>query len=137
MSLKKINAALVSAYQAVGLNLPTAYELRDFTPPASSMWASVYNAPAARSVHSLGSGGTDNITGFFQISVYIPENRGTAEILGALDKIHEYFKPGRRFTYQGQEVRIRRLSLTPAQRVADSASSRANVTIYWDSQTIR
>lgn len=95
MSLVKINAALVSAYQALGLNLPTAYEMRDFTPPSSGMWARVLNAPATRSVRTLGDGGEDNITGFFQVDIFTPENSGTAPVLRVMDRVHEYFKIGR------------------------------------------
>lgn len=137
MSLKKINAALVSAYQAVGLGFPTAYEMRDFRPPASGIWARVLNAPASRGVHTLGDGGEDNISGFFQIDLFIPENSGTSAVLEPMDALHKYFRPGRRFTYDGQTVRVRRTALTPARRSSDSASYRSTVTVYWNSSTVR
>lgn len=137
MSLFKVNAALVSAYQAMDLQLPTAYEMRDFRPPASGAWARVLTAPATRTVATLGDGGEDKISGFFQIDVFFPENIGTAPVLRTMDTIHNYFHPGRRFVYDGQEVRIRRTSLTPARRSTDSASYRSTVTAYWDSSTTR
>lgn len=39
MSLTDINASLVTAYQGAALNLPTAYEGKDFQPPSNAAWA--------------------------------------------------------------------------------------------------
>lgn len=137
MSLFKINAALVTAYQALALDLPTAYEMRDFTPPASGRWARVLMVPSMRAAHTMGEGGEDNISGFFQIDVFVPENSGTGWTLRTMDAIHSHFHPGARFTYDGQVVRISRSSLTPARRDQSSASYRSTVTAYWTSATTR
>lgn len=137
MSLVKINAALLEAYRAIGLDLPTMYEMRDYRPPASSIWVKVTNMPAARSVRTMGDGGEDDITGVFQIDVHVPENSGTAAILRPVDKIHNHFHPGRRFTYEGQQVKVLRSSLTPVRKLSDSASYRSSVSVFWTSPTVR
>lgn len=137
-TLKNINAALISAYQAAVVpTLPTAYDARDFTPPASAPWAKVTNVPADKYVHTLGSSGEDNVTGFFQIDYFVPENDGTGRISGYADATLEYFKNGRRFFYGGQEVKVRRSSLTPIRRDSDSASNRITLSIYWDAPSSR
>lgn len=136
-TLKNINAALVSAYKAVGLNLPTAYEVRDFTPPAGQPWARVVNFPADKYVNTLGDGGQDEVTGFFQIDYYVPENDGTGRLHGYADATLNYFKNGRRFTYLGQEVKIRRTSFTQIRRDDKSASFNITLSVYWDSPATR
>lgn len=137
MSIKNINAALVQAYINVGLDLKTAYELRDFTPPTGSPWAAVQNFPADKYVVTLGDQGEDNITGFFQIDLHVPENDGTSRIAGYMDAILDYFKNGRIFTYGGQEVRVRRSQLTPIQPAKTSASYVSTISVYWDSRKQR
>ena len=135
--LSDINAALVSAYRAIGLNLPTAYEVKDFTPPASAPYARIYNFPADKFVGSLGTGGTDLVTGFFQISFFVPENDGTGRILGYADSALDYFQNGRRFSYNGKEVRIIRGEMSPLQKSSTSAHYAIALSFYWDSQVSR
>lgn len=136
-TLKNINAALVTAYKALGLDLPTAYEARDFSPPASAPWARVLNVPADKFVRSLGDSGQDNVTGFFQMDFFVPENTGTAGLHGYADTALDYFKNGRRFTYGGQGVKVRRSSLTPIRRDQSSASYGITISVFWDSPTSR
>lgn len=137
MSLKNINAALISAYQAIGLGLPTAFPGKDFNPPASSPWARVLTVPADKNVKTLGDNGEDNTTGFFQIDFFVPENDGTSRILGYADSALLYFKNGRRFTYNGQEVKVRRSSMSGLRRDPDSASHSITISVFWDSPTSR
>lgn len=136
-TLKNINAALVTSYKAVGLNLPTAYEARDFTPPASAPWARVRNIPADKYVDSLGRNGQDNVTGFFQIELYVPENDGTGRLHGYADAVLDYFWNGRRFSYGGQEVKVRRTAMSPIRRDDKAASFSLFLSVYWDSLTQR
>lgn len=136
-TLKDINAALLTAYKALGLNLPTAYELRDFVPPASAPWAQVYNRPADRRVATLGDSGEDQNSGFFQINFYVPENSGTAQLLSYADTALVYFKAGRSFTYNGQVVKVRRSSPSPIRKDDGSAGYLTSVTVYWDSRSLR
>lgn len=137
MSLKNINAALLTAYQGIGLALPTAYEAKDFSPPSSGAWARVNNFPADRNVHTLGSNGKDNVSGFFQITFFVPENDGTGRILGYADAALAYFENGRRFTYGGTEVKIYRSEMTQIRKDPDSARNSIALSFYWDSAVSR
>ena len=137
-TLKNINAALLLAYQGIrDPDLPTAYEAKDFTPPASAPWARVLNVPADKYVQSLGDAGEDNVTGFFQIDYFVPENDGTGRLLGYADATISYFSNGRRFYYAGQEVKVRRTSLSQIRRDDASASFRITLSIYWDAPSSR
>ena len=137
-TLKNINAALVTAYMAHRTpSLPTAYEGRDFTPPGGQPWARVLNVPADKYVNTLGDGGEDNVTGFFQMDFFVPENDGTSRLHSYADAALTHFKNGRRFTYSGQEVKIRRTALSPIRRDDASASLRITLTIYWDAPSPR
>lgn len=135
--LADINAAITEAYLGVGLGLPTSYELRDFTPPASGPWARLNNFPADKMVDTLGDGGQDNVTGFFQITFFVPENDGTERILGYADSVLLYFKNGRRFYYNGQEVKITRGKLSQIRKDRESASFSLALSFYWDSPAKR
>ncbi len=135
--LVDINAALITAYKAVGLGLPTAYELRDFTPQASQPWAKVTNLDAGRSPDTLGDEGQDEHRGVFQVDVYVPENDGTARILGYAESLLSYFKAGRRFTYNGQNVRVRYSSPSSIRKDDSSASYVKSVSVYWQSWSQR
>ena len=135
--LTDINAALVSAYRDMGLGLPTAYELRDFSPPSSSPWARINNFPADKFVDTLGDGGQNTAVGFFQISFFVPENDGTGRILGYADAALAYFKNGRRFGYNGQQVKINRGEMTPLRKDDDSASYSIALSFYWESSASR
>lgn len=133
-TLKNINAALVKAYQQSLVTLPpTAYEVRDFQPPANGFWARVQNFPAESSVRSLGDNGHDNVTGFFQIDFFVPENTGTSKLHEFADSVLDYFTHGRRFTHSGQEVLVRRSQLRPIRRDDSLASYVITLSIYWDS----
>lgn len=137
-ALKNINGALIKAYQsAVPSTLPTAYEVRDFQPPASGNWARVQNFPAESTVNSLGDGGHDNITGFFQIDFFVPENSGTAKLHELADGIIGVFKNGARFYHSGQEVKVRRSQFSPIRRDDSFASYGITISVYWDSPNQR
>ena len=106
MSLVDINAALVVAYQAASLALPTAYEGTDFTPPAAAPWAQVWQMPAPVVVDTLGTTGLDLHTGIFQIDLNVPQNDGTGRILGYADTLRAYFKAGTNAVHSSQSVLI-------------------------------
>ena len=132
MSLQKVNAALVQAYQAMALGLPTGYETKDFTPPASGNWAAVFNIPAERSPATLGDTGQDLQTGVFQIDFHVPENTGTKQLLDWADQTVAAFKAGRGLLYNGQAVRIRRTQPSPIMKAEDGATFVISLSIYWN-----
>lgn len=135
-NLVNIDAALVQAYLAVGLGLPTAYENKDFAPPSAN-WASVSNHPAGKNPVTLGDGGEDNTSGYFQIDLHTPENKGRTALLGLADTVLGYFFSGQRFQSNGQVVTIRRSSLSPIHKDDQTASFVLSVSVYWDSRSNR
>lgn len=141
MSLKNINAALVTAFQSamstLGEVVPVAYEGRDFSPPANGKWLQIFNVPAERAVATLGTGGEDNLAGFFQINIYTPENTGTAPIYDLADHFLRFFQHGKILTYSGTEVRVHRSEATGIQKGSNSASQTISLTFYWNSRKQR
>lgn len=135
MSIGKINSALVQAFGGVGFDIPVSYELRKFDPPARGPWVAIKNFPADKYPVTLGAQGEDNVTGFFQVTIYVPENDGIKRITEYVDSVIDHFKIGRRFHYQGQEVRVRRVEPSPFHKVQERHVS--TVSIYWDSRTQR
>ena len=135
MSWVEINAALIQSYQNVGLNLATAYEGRDFTPPSGTSWASVFNLPASSNVDTLGAGGADLHVGILQIDVNSPANVGTATLLNAAATLRTAFYAGRNLTYSGQSVRIKQASRSAIRRVDGWLRISVSIT-YW-AQTAR
>lgn len=131
MSLAKIEAALISAYKAVALDLPTSYESRTFTPPNNAVWASVRNVPSDNEARTLGDDGENLMVGFFQIDITIPEQAGTAAANSRVDALLRYFKPGLSIVYHGQAVRIRKSVPSQLRRADTGAGWTKTVSVYW------
>lgn len=136
MSEVKINAALVSGLTAAALGLPMGNEGKNFTPPAvTAPWAAWFNLPASTDVASLGVGGNDETVGVFQVDLNYPLNDGTANILAAVQKLRDYFVAGRRLVYQGQTVKVERVTRNNLRPV--DGWQRINVSIFYSAYTIR
>lgn len=136
MSEIKINAALVAGLTAAALGIPTANEGKSFTTPAVSLpWAAWFNIPADTDVASLGQGGMDETVGIFQVDLNYPLNDGTGNILAAVQKLRDYFVAGRRLVYQGQCVKVERVTRNNLRPV--NGWQQINVSVYYRSATIR
>lgn len=137
MSEVKINAALVQGLAAAALGIPTAAEGKDFTdkPGTNLPWAAWFNLPASTDVASNGVGGNDETTGIFQVDLNYPLNDGTANILNAVQKLRDYFVAGRRLVYQGQCVKVERVTRNNLRPV--DGWQQINVSIYYIAQTVR
>jgi len=138
MSIKKVNAALVSGYKAMNLGLPTYYETRDrpIGPVhAEGHQASVVNVISSRRAVTLGEGGEDEILGYFQIDFRVPENTGTADLHNYADLVQLYFIAGMVLTYEGQAVRI--TSATPSSIRKANGMSVISLTINWYARVVR
>lgn len=108
MSLSKVNSALVQAFLATGLFAQSKVQFENvlFTPPTGEPWAAVYFVPNTPEVSTLGEEGTDEATGFLQIDLNFPNNKGTAACNEAVDTLRNTFTAGKRFVYLGQELAI-------------------------------
>lgn len=132
MSILQVNGALVQAYKDLNLSLPTAYEARDFKVPADTAWAAVFNLPASLAVDTLGDDGLNRYVGLFQIDFHSRDNSGTAVLLNYADTVIAAFPPGKRVSYEDQEVRLRRVSPTPIRRGEGSAGYVISLSVYWE-----
>jgi hypothetical protein len=136
MSANDIDAALIAAYQASGLGLPTAYDGEEFTPPANgSAWARVTQLPSGNEIRSLGVGGMDRQQGILQIDFSTELGSGRATLLGYVQAMFDQFVGGQSFTSGGQAVRIR-IAERSNIREADGYQ-RVTVSVYWEANTIR
>lgn len=137
MSEVKINAALVSGLTAAALGIPTANEGKDFPgkPAVTSPWAAWFNLPASTDVASLGVGGNDETVGVLQVDLNYPLNDGTANILAAVQKLRDYFVAGRRLVYQGQCVKVERVTRNNLRPVG--GWQQINVSIFYSAHTVR
>jgi hypothetical protein len=136
MTMLTIDGALITAYIAVGLNLSTAYEGEDFTPPKDgSSWASLTIVPAVIDYNSLGVNGTDLHTGFMQVDFNVKQGTGRAVLLGYAESMRAQFVGGKGFTLTGQNVRITTVDRSPVRAV--DGWQRISVTVNWEAETIR
>jgi len=67
----------------------------------------------------------------------VPENSGTGDLHRYADKLLTHFTPGQRFSYNQQEVKVRRSSPSPIRKDRDSASYIISVSVFWDSRSQR
>lgn len=136
MSEIKINAALVAGLTAASLGLQIAPEGKNTEPPSvSTPWAAWFNLPASTDVATLGVGGMDETVGIFQVDLNYPLNDGTANVLAAVQKLRDYFVAGRRLVYQGQCVKVERVTRNNLRPV--NGWQQINVSIYYSANTIR
>lgn len=107
MDFSNIKAALVKAYVTGAFGLPTAYENKDLKPDNTQPWASVLVVPNQPEVVTLSDHGQDEHTGFMQINLNYPLNKGDGAILQKADAIRAFFKAGKAFHHSNQQVVIR------------------------------
>ena len=134
MSIKKINAALVTAYQSAYPSVPTAYEGVAFTPP-NGKWAQVFNLLSAADPVTLGKGGEDEVSGVFQIDINVPEGSGTSTLLTDMDTLKSSFVAGKWLAYQGQNVLIRKADPSAIRRI--DGWLRISLSVYYTSRQTR
>jgi hypothetical protein len=98
------NQALVASFEGLGLGLEIAYENRDFNPPDSNPWVSLFRLPNDR--ESLTKAELDEERGIFQISFYTPSDEGIGNALETIDTILQYYKHNRTISAGGHDVVI-------------------------------
>ena len=128
----QISQALINQYRASGAfsDALTAYENSAFTKPATSIaWASVFIVPNQPSVESVGEGGMDGHTGFFQVDLNYPLNAGSGAAIAKADSVAQYFKAGTRIAYGGQQVQIQSCGRSQGRPV--DGWYRVSLTINW------
>jgi len=133
MSFTNINAALVAGYQAAALNLPTAYEGRDFAPTTGQPWAAVSMLPLPVIGGSLGAAGNDRHTGTFQIDLNDVTGGGIDRLLALADGLRGYFKAGRQLDGNGLPVLVNSTSRSAV--TTSNGWLRMSVLVSWSAWT--
>ena len=132
MTISKVHSALIDAYQDMDLGLPTAYETRDFTPPAGQPAAYLVTLPATLDPSTLGAAGLDLYVGIFQIDFSVPENTGTGKLLQWADAVRAYFYAGRTLHYNGQAVRVRKTEPSSIRRTEGGGRFVITLSVRWN-----
>lgn len=112
MSLFKVQAALVQAFQNGTFNLPTVWENnQDYEPQTDTAWCEFRFIPNEPEPRTLGDQGEDEFTGVVNVILNYPLNSGIGETMEKADEIKAVFKPGSTFEDSGQTVRVTRSGL--------------------------
>ncbi len=105
MSLTNIRAALETAVDAMTPPIATAWENRDFTPPAASVpYQRVYVLLAEPDNIEFGPGHICD--GFLQLNLLYPRFAGTRDSMLRCDLLRSVFSRGTSLTYPGGVVNI-------------------------------
>lgn len=137
MSELNVHLALVSAFNSLGHSpADTAYEQREFTPPADgTIYYELFNLPADRSPVTLGSEGQDVYVGVFQINVVGPSGEGVRSIIEAAQELTAFFTAGTWVNHAGQAVFIRRSQMSQPRK--DDVRLVVSVSVFWQAHITR
>ena len=106
-----IQAALDARLNSLAGGYDIAWPNTVFEPEADQTFLSPSFLPAETTQASLGSNGKDNTTGIYQIDVVYPAGSGRSTIP---DSVADHFKRGTVLSYNGINVRVRSVSISPA-----------------------
>lgn len=136
MSYAKIRSALMTGLVASGA-FATNRIVPDNLPFATdgAVWCRFIFPGADSTVGSLGPGGVDNVSGFVQLDINCPMDKGDAPCLALADTLKTYFTAQRILTYDSVRLNVRDVSLSSG-RIVDG-HYRRSVTVYWFTQIAR
>lgn len=106
-----IQAALDGRLDSYTGDYEVAWPNTNFEPQANQTFLSPSFLPVETIQASLGAEGKDNTTGIYQIDVVYPAGSGRSTIP---DGLADHFKRGTVLSYNGVNVRIRSVSISPA-----------------------
>lgn len=137
MSILNVRSAFAEAYYNGGF-IPLAdiaQENIQFNPPANRPWSAFHFKPAQPALATLGTNGTDALTGFVQIDLNYPQNKAPLDAYLKAEEIKSFFKAGSRVSYNGTEVKITSCGYSNGSIV--SGYYRIMVTIFFDTRIQR
>jgi hypothetical protein len=106
-----IQAALDTRLSSYSGGYEIAWPNTNFEPEANQTFLSPTFIPADTVQAGLGENGKDNTQGLYQIDVVYPAGSGRSTIP---DGLADHFKRGTILSYNGLNVRIRSVSISPA-----------------------
>jgi hypothetical protein len=135
----KVRSALIKSFidlsTAEGWQYDIVTENSPAKPDLTKTWIGVTYLPNVPDVVTLGNGGEDELTGIFQLDIFMPLGKGEKEALDISDKLRTYFTAGRRFVYMGQEVVIRNCGRS--QGFIANNQFRIPISVIWYSRLTR
>lgn len=145
--MKKIRAALISKLTSLVGATPIAWPNKEFDPTtvstASGIWLQCAFVPASDYGVTLGDAGADEVTGFFQVTINAPANKGDISTIDMIDLLRSGFKVGATLTNQDQAVRITNRDYSHGGQTTTNEYSAGGasgvwfssyVTIYWSAR---
>jgi len=108
MSDSKIEAAFNAHLDAFAKEkkIPVAWQGVKFTPTTGVAYIRTALLPARTIQASLGSGGDNRHSGFYQVSLFYPENTASTTIRRVADEVITRFRLGTRLTREGVTARV-------------------------------
>lgn len=115
----KARKALVTAAKArlTLLGFPVSWPNKKFDPPNNAPWIGFHYVPAGKTAATLGEGGEDELVGFIQFDINVPQDSGEEVTENSLSALESYFVAGRSVIYDSQAVTISSNSRTSGRTV--------------------
>ena len=135
MSLSKINSALIKSVVDGAFGLDIAYENQEHTPATGTPYMEVYIIRNQPQPTSLGRAGLDLHTGFMQINLNYPANKGSGTALAKADEIRAIYVAGYKYEFEGQQVTV--FSCGASQGRNNNGWYTLILTIEWQARTQR
>lgn len=129
-----LRAAFLTALPGAVNN--TAFENQPFTPTGKEKWYIFSFIPNRPEVATLGSGGTDEITGLVQVDINIIAGQGKKGVDEDIDALRLVFTAGARFINFPVNVIIKNCGRNGTGRKVDGFH-RFTVTIEWETRLNR
>ena len=104
MRYADIQSALIESWNNGNFGLTTIYSDRNGSPTTDH--ARLRFIPAASTPATMGSDGTNEVTGIFQVDIMTRTGRGNGEALESADSVCAAYPSGRRISYNGQQIII-------------------------------
>lgn len=114
-----VSAALDSRLNGMTDLPPVAWPNVAYEPTIGTLWLRPTLLPADTVAATLGSTGTDENLGVYQVSVFAPSGTGKGAAVVMADAIAERFKPMTKLTYNGLLVRCVTASIGSAVQNGD------------------
>jgi hypothetical protein len=138
MSEQDVRSALVEAYK-FALNdpavPPTEWENVAFDPKGLTLWTSFIFMPTQPFAVTLGDNGEDEMRGFIQIDINVPNNTGEKPLFDVLSKLQDFFTAGRALAYNSGTATIISCGVSPGRKV--DSWFRRSVSVYFYARTSR
>lgn len=137
--MKKTHTALMTQFKASAGTTPIAPPNKTFTPTPGVLWLKPDFVPSDDSPVTLGEFGDDELTGFFQIGIYVPAGSGDGASITMLDTLKAGFKNGSHIIYQDRVVRISHSQNNSGNEVKVDTSVwyPTYLTVYWSARRKR